>query len=230
MSASEPARDEPDDVHVIGQERLDGPIRLVPYDPEWPRMYEREAARVRGVLGERVLLLEHIGSTSVPGLPAKPIIDMLLVVDDPGDEQTYVRALEAAGYVLTVREPDWYEHRLLKGPERRGRSDQGASNERDHEDPERRGRSDEGASNERDHEGQNADVNLHVHPPSSPEIERNLRFRDRLRDDGEERELYLRTKQGLARRTWRYVQEYADAKGPVIEQIIARATSSPRRP
>lgn len=211
VSASEPARDEPDDVHVIGQERLDGPIRLVPYDPEWPRMYEREAARVRGVLGERVLLLEHIGSTSVPGLPAKPIIDMLLVVDDPGDEQTYVRALEAAGYVLTVREPDWYEHRLLKGPERRGRSDEGASNERDHED-------------------QNADVNLHVHPPSSPEIERNLRFRDRLRDDGEERELYLRTKQGLARRTWRYVQEYADAKGPVIEQIIARATSSPRRP
>jgi GrpB-like predicted nucleotidyltransferase (UPF0157 family) len=69
------------------------------------------------VLGDQVLLLEHVGSTSVPGLPAKPIIDMLLVVADSAREDAYVAPMEAAGYVLRIREPDWYEHRLFKGPE-----------------------------------------------------------------------------------------------------------------
>ena len=67
------------------------------------------------VLGARVLLLEHAGSTSVPGLSAKPIIDIILAVADSADEDSYVAPLEAAGYVLRVREPVWYEHRLLKG-------------------------------------------------------------------------------------------------------------------
>ena len=61
--------------------------------------------------------MEHIGSTSVPGLIAKPIIDILLVVTDSADESAYVPALEAAGYVLRVREPDWHQHRLFKGPD-----------------------------------------------------------------------------------------------------------------
>jgi GrpB-like predicted nucleotidyltransferase (UPF0157 family) len=65
-------------------------------------------------LGERVLRLEHVGSTSVPGLVAKPIIDILLVVADPADEAAYLPALERAGYVLRIREPDWYQHRVLK--------------------------------------------------------------------------------------------------------------------
>lgn len=68
------------------------------------------------ILGERVVMLEHVGSTSVPGLPAKPLIDVLLVVPDSSEEAAYVPALEAAGYVLRIREPDWHEHRLLKGP------------------------------------------------------------------------------------------------------------------
>src|SRR5688572_9792667 len=83
--------------------------------PAWPRLFEREAARVRGALGERVLLLEHADSTSVPGLAAKPRIDMLLVVANSADEPAYVPDLEAAGYRLQVREPDWYEHRMFKG-------------------------------------------------------------------------------------------------------------------
>jgi GrpB-like predicted nucleotidyltransferase (UPF0157 family) len=93
------------------------PIQIVDYDPQWPQLYEREAARVRSVLGDRVLLLEHVGSTSVPGLAAKPRIDMLLVVANTADEPFYVPSLEAAGYVLTIREPDWYEHRVFKGPD-----------------------------------------------------------------------------------------------------------------
>ncbi len=92
-------------------------IELAEYDRQWPALYEREAARVRDALGDRTLLLEHVGSTSVPGLAAKPIVDIALVVPDSSDEDAYVPRLEAARYVLRIREPDWYEHRLFKGPD-----------------------------------------------------------------------------------------------------------------
>ncbi len=95
---------------------LAGPIHIADYDHEWPRLFEREAERIRAALGDRVLLLEHVGSTSVPGLAAKPKIDMLLVVADSADELAYVPALEAAGYVLQIREPDWYQHRMFFFP------------------------------------------------------------------------------------------------------------------
>jgi GrpB-like predicted nucleotidyltransferase (UPF0157 family) len=72
---------------------------------------------VRAALGEGVLVLEHVGSTSVPELAAKPRIDMLLVVADSANEAAYVPVLEAAGYELQIREPDWYEHRMFKGPD-----------------------------------------------------------------------------------------------------------------
>ncbi|EQD82430.1 hypothetical protein N599_30655, partial [Saccharopolyspora erythraea D] len=93
------------------------PVTLVDYDPRWPELFRREADRVRGALGEAALRVEHVGSTSVPGLCAKPVIDMLLVVADSADEPSYVPALEAAGYALRIREPDWFEHRLFKGPD-----------------------------------------------------------------------------------------------------------------
>src|SRR5687767_7774033 len=96
-------------------EPLTEPIRLVEYDLEWPVLYEREAERVRGALGERALRIEHTGSTSVPDLAAKPIIDMLLVVADSADEDSYLPSLERAGYTLRVREPDWHEHRMFRG-------------------------------------------------------------------------------------------------------------------
>ena len=92
-------------------------IELVDYDPVWPELFRREDERIRATLGERVLLLEHVGSTSVPGLAAKPVVDMTMVVADSSDEEAYVPALEAVGYRLTIREPDWNEHRLLKGPD-----------------------------------------------------------------------------------------------------------------
>src|ERR671933_1419104 len=96
---------------------LNGPITLADYDLAWPEQFAREAARIRRALGERALLVEHVGSTAVPGLIAKPIVDILLVVADSADEPAYVPALEAAGYVLRIREPDWDEHRLFNGPE-----------------------------------------------------------------------------------------------------------------
>ncbi|HOA80817.1 GrpB family protein [Pseudoclostridium thermosuccinogenes] len=92
------------------------PITIVEYDPSWPELFEREANRIRSVLGSKALQIEHVGSTSVPGLCAKPIIDILLVVKNSADEPSYVPALEAAGYRLQIREPEWFEHRMFKGP------------------------------------------------------------------------------------------------------------------
>lgn len=167
-------------VEVLGK-----PIELVEYDPAWPGLYEREAEKIRAALGDRALGLEHAGSTSVPGLAAKPIIDIVLTVADSADEDAYVRPLEAANYALTIREPDWHQHRVLKGT-----------------DPA---------------------VNLHVFSHGSPEVDRMLAFRDRLRTNEAERMLYERTKRGLAQRTWTYTQDYADAKTEVVEAILARA-------
>jgi len=96
---------------------LDQPILIVDHDPNWPVLFEREAQRIRTVLGDRVLSIDHVGSTSVPGLAAKPIIDILLVLDNTANESTYVPSLEAAGYVLRIREPEWFEHRVFKGPD-----------------------------------------------------------------------------------------------------------------
>ena len=104
-------------VHIGPPEVLDASITLVDYDPSWSQLFEREAARISGALGSGVLLLEHAGSTAVPGLAAKPKIDIILAVADSSDEPSYVPPLEAAGYVLRIREPHWHEHRLFKGPD-----------------------------------------------------------------------------------------------------------------
>ena len=167
---------------------LNGPVKLVDYNPEWPSQFAREAERIRTVLGDRALRIEHIGSTSVPGLVAKPIIDILLVVADSADEQSYAPTLTAAGYVLRIREPDWHQHRMFKGPE--------------------------------------INLNLHVFTAGSAEIERLLLMRDRLRNDPEERQRHAHAKQLLASRTWKYVQDYADAKSEVIESIIGRSRTN----
>lgn len=92
-----------------------GTIRLCPYDPRWPEQFRQEAEKIRAALGDRALAVEHVGSTSVPGLCAKPILDILLLTADAGREADYVPALTAAGYALRIREPDWFQHRMLRG-------------------------------------------------------------------------------------------------------------------
>ncbi len=83
---------------VAGHAPLFDPIQVVEPDPAWPDIYHREADRIVAVLGDEVIRIEHVGSTSVPGLPAKPIIDIDLQVRDSEAEQAYVPALEQAGY------------------------------------------------------------------------------------------------------------------------------------
>ena len=182
----QPASDEYLRTHIVGDLKpLSDPICIEDYNPEWPHRFEREAGRIRSALGNRALRVEHTGSTSVPALPAKPIIDIVLAVADSAQEADYVPALETAGYQLRIREPGWHEHRLLKGPD--------------------------------------ADVNLHVFSSDCPEIGRMLAFRDWLRVNPIDRELYTRSKRALARQEWKYTQNYADAKTSVIEEILSRA-------
>ena len=162
-----------------------GPIHLAPPDARWPSQYAEAAARIRQALGPVAVVVEHVGSTSVPGLAAKPFLDLLLLVPDPGDEAAYVPQLEAAGFLLHVREPDWHQHRFFRS-----------------HDPE---------------------VQIHVFAVGSDEAERMLLFRDRLRADEDERALYEEAKRRLAARNWTRIQDYADAKSEVVEEIIARA-------
>jgi GrpB-like predicted nucleotidyltransferase (UPF0157 family) len=88
-------------------------VVIHPYDPAWPELFERERSAIVDALGDAAVRVEHTGSTAVPGLGAKPKIDITLVVPDSTDEDAYLSALEAAGYRFLMREPDWFEHRLL---------------------------------------------------------------------------------------------------------------------
>jgi GrpB-like predicted nucleotidyltransferase (UPF0157 family) len=174
---------------VIGDvQQLTQPIEIREYDPEWPALYAREKTRILAALGVRVVRLEHAGSTSVPGLPAKPIVDIVLEVPDSADEPSYVPDLEAAGYVLRIREPDWYEHRVFKGPD--------------------------------------TNVNLHTFSAGCEEVGQMLLFRDWLRDNTDDRELYATAKRELAAQDWKHVQQYADAKTEVVREILARAQAA----
>jgi GrpB-like predicted nucleotidyltransferase (UPF0157 family) len=170
-----------------GPQPSHGPIQIRDFEPAWPRWYATEADRVRRVLGDRVVRLEHAGSTSVPGLPAKPIIDMVLEVPDSADEPAYLPALEAAGYVLIIREPDWFKHRIFTVG--------------------------------------NTSVNLHTFSVGCPETDRMLLFRNWLRANAADRDHYAAAKRELAKRDWKHVQQYADAKSEVIADIMARATA-----
>ena len=109
--------DEPVETGLIGGvEKRE--IEIADYDAEWPKKFEAHARVLADSLGRSALRIEHVGSTSVPGLAAKPIIDILVVVPDSADESAYLPRLEAAGYVLRVREPDWNEHRMFRTPEK----------------------------------------------------------------------------------------------------------------
>ncbi len=173
------------DIWFKGQDPLNSQVLLVDYDPAWPAQYEAYRRKIVGALGDKIVLLEHVGSTAVPGLAAKPRIDILLIVPDSSDEASYIPQLEAAGFELHIRESDWYEHRCLKGF-----------------DP---------------------PANLHVFSPGCIEIDRMIGFRDWLRTHEDDRALYESTKRCLATQQWQFVQDYADAKSEVVEEIRIRA-------
>ena len=108
----------PPNIREIAAERAshNGPIFLAPYDAAWAMRYATLEARILASLEDKARLVEHVGSTSIRGLAAKPVIDIVLAVPDTTDEASYIPPLEAEGFVLMLREPNWYQHRLLKPP------------------------------------------------------------------------------------------------------------------
>ncbi|MDF7640960.1 GrpB family protein [Bifidobacterium sp. ESL0784] len=163
-------------------------IAVVPYDSSWPAFFEQLRESIVGALGFRALAIEHIGSTSVPGLAAKPVIDIDLTLTDSDAEGMYVPALEKAGFRLVIREPWWYGHRMFHG-----------------------------------------DVpacNLHVWSLGSPEAMRHLIFRNWLRRNADDRNLYLAVKREAASRTTAVgglVSDYNRRKQETIRAIYERA-------
>ncbi|MDX7998470.1 GrpB family protein [Xenorhabdus sp. Reich] len=99
---------------VSGTKPTPETIAVVPYSIQWKSIYNGEKNRIQQQLKDKVLHIAHIGSTAVLDLPAKPIIDIDLIVTDPTQEEDYIPALEQLGYVLTIREPSWYQHRMFR--------------------------------------------------------------------------------------------------------------------
>lgn len=172
------------DPWVVKPERQTS-INVVDPDPSWPAIANDVMERVSRALGMRAVRIEHVGSTSVPGLPAKPVIDLDLTVADPDDEAGWLPPLEAAGFVLTVREPWWHGHRLVKST-----------------DPA---------------------ANVHVFGPDSPELVKHVVFRNWLRTDAEDRELYAAAKLEAASTPNSLVMEYNARKEAVIREIYDHA-------
>ncbi|HXZ63036.1 MAG TPA: GrpB family protein [Acidimicrobiales bacterium] len=168
-----------DTVLVGGREAR--PVVLAGPDPRWPHVYEHHRRALAGLLGDRARRIDHVGSTAVPGLAAKTIVDIQLTVEEPEDDEL-VALLEAARYPLRVREPG---HRMFRTPD--------------------------GA------------VQVHVWRAGSDDERRHVLFRDWLRRDPDDRVRYEATKRALAARRWRDTNYYAEAKGPVIREIMARA-------
>ncbi len=163
-------------------DELSGQIILHEYNPHWETDFRHEKARIEKALRSKDIIVEHVGSTSVPGLCAKPVIDMLLLVKDSTDEDSYVRPLQDIGYTLRIREPEWFEHRMFKG--------------------------------------KSPEVNLHVFSVGCEEAVRMIVFRNWLRNNTTDCELYAAAKKKLAVRNWKYIQEYADAKSEIVREIF----------
>lgn len=161
---------------------LNDKINLQEYNPDWADMFEEERKRILNIINMKNVLIEHVGSTSVPNLCAKPILDILLGVQNSADESSYIPALESIGYTLKIREPDWYEHRMLKGF--------------------------------------NPEVNLHVFSLDCEELQKMIQFRDWLIHNKDDRERYANVKRMLAKKTWKYLQNYADAKSTIVGEIL----------
>ena len=171
---------------LVGESLIGGrekrKITIAEYDPSWPDRFRSERARISKALGDNAIRVEHVGSTAVPGLAAKPIVDIQVSVADVEEESSYLPQLEAAGYHLRVRQPD---HRMLRTAE--------------------------------------LDVHVHICSAGSRWERDHLLFGDWLEVDPADRLAYERLKRELATRDWFDLNQYAEAKGDLIDEILGRA-------
>jgi GrpB-like predicted nucleotidyltransferase (UPF0157 family) len=169
-----------DAVFIGGPEKR--AIVIEEYDPAWTARFEQVHAALKHALGDKAHQIEHFGSTAVPGLGAKGIIDVLVTVDDADDEAAYGPPLEQHGFHIRVRQPG---HRMYRTPD--------------------------------------LDVHVHILTVGSEGANVRLLFRDWLRHDEQDRRLYEETKRELARKDWDATNDYSEAKGAVVNDILARA-------
>jgi len=107
-----------DAVALVGEPpRFFDSVLIEDYDPAWADRFAAASSALKGRLGGLVIGIEHVGSTSVPELAAKPIIDIDLRLEDTENESFYIPTLEALGYRLVLREPWWHGHRMLVSAE-----------------------------------------------------------------------------------------------------------------
>ena len=170
---------------LIGESRAGDPIEIVDYDPAWPARYESMRIRLADALGPTALRIDHVGSTAVPGLAAKPVIDIQLSVPDVADAAAFTDAIEAQGFASRMIEPGHHYFRPPPGVPR--------------------------------------DYQVHVCTVGSDWEWRHLLFRDFLRADADTRAGYDALKRDLATRFRHDRIGYNDAKGPFIEDALARA-------
>jgi GrpB-like predicted nucleotidyltransferase (UPF0157 family) len=169
-----------DAVFIGGPEKR--AIVIEDYDPAWTARFEQAQAALQDALGTKAHRIEHFGSTAVPGLGAKGIIDVLVTVDDADDEADYGPPLTEHGFHIRVRQPG---HRMYRTPD--------------------------------------LDVHVHIFTEGSEAANVRLLFRDWLRHDEHDRRLYEETKRELARKDWDATNDYSEAKGAVVAEILARA-------
>ncbi|MCB0413679.1 MAG: GrpB family protein [Bdellovibrionales bacterium] len=162
-------------------------ILLEEYTEQWSAWFKVQEEKILKALNQISIKVEHVGSTSVPGLCAKPIVDIVLEVPDSSNESEYVPQLEQNGFWLKIKEPEWFEHRMFKG--------------------------------------KNIPTNLHVFTAGCSEVQKMIRFRDHLRNNPVDMELYQSKKKELSLKNWEYIQNYADAKTEVVKDIITRVGS-----
>jgi ribA/ribD-fused uncharacterized protein len=171
---------------LVGESLIGGrekrKITIAEYDPRWPARFRAERARIGKALGGNAVRVEHVGSTAVPGLAAKPIVDIQVSVADVEDEGSYRPQLEEAGYHLRVRQAD---HRMFRTAE--------------------------------------LDVHVHICATGSRWERDHLLFGDWLRATPADRQAYEKLKRELATRDWFDMNQYAEAKGDLIGEILGRA-------
>lgn len=182
------------EVVYVDAHHTDYILRIEEPDPRWAEKYQAEAGRLRDALGDRLLDVQHVGSTAVPSLPAKPIIDIDLTVAEPADEAAYVADLQTLGFVHWLTEPDWHQHRLFKLLDE-------------------------------------PRVHLHVFGPDCPEVVRHRMFRDWLRANTDDRELYAQAKRDAVTQmaatgddngALGFGMRYNRVKEPVVRAIYER--------
>lgn len=161
-------------------------IELSPYDDSWPARFDKEAAQLWDVLGDVAERIEHIGSTAVPGLAAKPIIDVQVSVPSLESVRPCLEALRQLGFEFREEGEDRRKVYFRR-------------------------------------RGSGSDVNLHVRRSGEFSEQAALLFRDYLRASEDARRRYEAVKRELATREWERVDDYADAKGDCVWQLLREA-------